>query len=578
MSSSVEQIKERLNIVDVVSSYIKLEKAGAANFKATCPFHSEKTPSFFVSPTRQTFHCFGCNAGGDMFTFVEEIEGVDFMGALKVLAGMAGVTLTKTNSKARTHRDGLFRLTDAATSFFEKNLKESKNAKEYLKIRGINEETIKEFRIGFAKNEWRDFFDKFTQKKIPQKALEQVGLIRKSEKGYYDWFRGRIMFPIADSSGRVAGFSGRILPVYEDKTKNVQAKYINSPETALFDKSRILHGFDKAKLAIRKNGMCVLVEGQLDLIMSHQAGVAYSVSVSGTALSVEHLQLIKRLTDKIVFAFDADQAGVFAAKRGIDIALAQGFDVRVAAIPEGLDPADLIKKDPEEWVALIKKSIHIIDFLINTALSHKKDPERIHLEVSSMVLPYIANITNNMEQAHFVRSVAEKLNIKESAVWKELDKLKTKNNTQRESTQKENLLKNNNTNKLKDKIKEKILGILIWQKGLEKPDINHIEHEKQFKKITNEDGLTIVKAKSISKERISELVFEAEMYYKNALNLELEIKELLVNLEKEILKEAFEEAMIFLKEAEKGNDETEVVVALEKCHNISKKLEKIVNK
>jgi len=577
MSSSVEQIKERLNIVDVVSSYVKLEKAGAANFKAKCPFHGEKTPSFFVSPSRQTFHCFGCNAGGDMFTFVEDIEGIDFSGALKVLAGRAGVELKRIDPKMRTERDGLFRLTNAASGFFEKNLKESDEAKTYLKERGINEDTIKEFRLGFAKNKWRDLFDEFTQKKVPEKAMEKVGLVIASDKGgYYDRFRGRIMFPIADSSGRVAGFSGRILPVYENSSKEMQAKYINSPETILFDKSRILYGFDKAKLAIRKAGMCVVVEGQMDLVMSHQAGIEHAVAVSGTALSVDHLRLIKRLADRIVFAFDADQAGILAAKRGVDLALANGFDVRVAAIPEGLDPADLIKQDSKRWEDLINGSVHIVDFLLEVTLKHKKDPQSVHAEISSVVLPYIAQIANNMERAHFVRKIAEKLNIKEDAIWGELEKHIIKTETPENNLQTESLSNNTKVHTLCNKIKEKISSILIWQESIENPAIDCVKYRKQFKNIVGENEFSLIQ--NMPEEKKKELLFEAEVYYEDAENLESEIKELLINLEREILKEEFEKAMFSLKEAEEKGDEKASASILEKCSDISKKLGDIVNK
>jgi len=578
MSSPVEQIKERLNIVDVVSSYIKLEKAGAANYKAKCPFHGEKTPSFFVSPSRQTFHCFGCNAGGDMFTFVENIEGLDFTGALKVLADRAGITLEKIDPKVRTERDGLFRLTNATASFFEKNLERSKEAKEYLKDRGINEKTIKEFRIGFAKNEWRSLFDEFTQKKSDsrrtiERALEKVGLIKASDKGYYDRFRGRVMFPISDSSGRIAGFSGRILPAYEDDAKET-AKYLNSPETALFDKSRILYGFDKAKLAIRKAGMCVLVEGQMDLVMSHQGGVRYAVAVSGTALSLDHLRLIKRLSDKIVFAFDADDAGVLAARRGVDLALSEGFDVRAAAIPEGLDPADLIKKDPKKWENLIKESVHIIDFLLYAILKRKNDAKTSAKEVSSVILPYVAHIANSMEQAHFVRKIAENLNIKEDAVWGELDKIGA--GAAQNSLPAQEHSGDVPVDTLRDKIKDKILSILIWQESIKKPAIKCADFRKQFEKIITEDEISSIA--SMSDEKKKELLFEAEVYYENTKSLDSEIRELLVNLEKETLKEEFEKAMDVLKEAESKGDENTAASILEKCHNISKKLGEIINK
>src|ERR1700733_2299987 len=288
---TVQQIKDRLSIVDVVSQYVKLDRAGST-LRARCPFHSEKTPSFFVSAERGTFHCFGCGEGGDIFTFVEKIEGLDFKGALKVLADKAGVEIVyeRGGKEKKDERERLFELMEVTTIFYTSKLSDA--AKKYLTDRGLKEATIKEFRLGFADSGWTDATDYLKKKGFSDKEIVEAGVGKKGDRSTLDKFRNRIMFPIADSAGRVIGFSGRI---FGENASPEAPKYLNSPETPLFHKSRILYGFDKAKLSMRKLGCAVLVEGQMDLLASHQAGWANTVAVSGTAFTPEHAQLIPRM-------------------------------------------------------------------------------------------------------------------------------------------------------------------------------------------------------------------------------------------------------------------------------------------
>src|SRR3989338_5989612 len=347
ISSPVQQIKDRLSIEEVVSSYVKLEKAGA-NFKAKCPFHNEKTPSFFVSPDRGSYYCFGCAAKGDIFTFIEEFEGLDFKGALKVLAEKAGISLSGYSKEKEGEKEKLYRVMEESTKFFEKNLTENKEVLDYLRKRGLEDKTIKDFRVGFIKDDWRLLYAYLKSKNFTDIEIEKAGLAKKTEKGMYDRFRGRIIFPISDSSGRVIAFSGRI---FIDDEKS--AKYLNSPDTPIFSKSMVLYGLDKGKASIRKNNFSILVEGQMDLVLSHQAGYKNTVATSGTALSdstiskenvVSNLGLLRRLSLNIVIAFDADRAGFNASSRAGKIALSLGMDVKVVSMPEGVDPADLISR------------------------------------------------------------------------------------------------------------------------------------------------------------------------------------------------------------------------------------------
>src|SRR3989338_1160057 len=296
MTTSVEQIKEKLDIAELVGSYVKLQKAGV-NFKALCPFHTEKTPSFYVTPSRQIWHCFGCSAGGDIFRFVMNIEGVEFPEALRILAEKAGVVLERQDPKLRSERTRLLDLLEAAASYYEKNLLERSDVGSYLKERGMTGETAKSFRLGYSFNSWDGVVNHLKQKGFKPEEIERAGLAIKSEKetGHYDRFRSRIMFPLFDGAGRIVGFSGRIFEkdLSAENKEAEPAKYINTPQTALYDKSCLLYGFDKAKTEIRKKNSAIVLEGQMDLIMSHQSGVLNAVAVSGTALTPRHFINLK---------------------------------------------------------------------------------------------------------------------------------------------------------------------------------------------------------------------------------------------------------------------------------------------
>lgn len=442
MSSPVEQIKERLDLVELVGSYIKLEKSGS-NYRAVCPFHSEKTPSFFVSPARQIWHCFGCNAGGDHFKFVMDIDGLEFPEALRLLADKAGVELKRQDPKLRSERLRLLKLMDEATSFFEENLKEESKVGEYLKSRGMEGEIAKRFRVGFAKDSWDSLLKHLLGKRYKYGEIEKVGLvISKSDDKryasgdlrYYDRFRSRIMFPIFDFSGRPVGFSGRIFSSHGSSSsmtsstkdsegnrfrshtaveENIEpAKYINSPQTILYDKSKILYGFDKAKTEIRKQNACVLVEGQMDLIMSHQAGVKNAVALSGTALTPVQIKFIKRLADTLVTSLDMDEAGMRATERSIGLALDSGLEVRAVPLPEGKDPADIIAQDKTKWQNLVAGAKPIISFYLDFLHSKITDGRKLKQEVEKIVLPYVARVSSEIERAHWVTEVARTLGIK----------------------------------------------------------------------------------------------------------------------------------------------------------------------
>src|SRR3989344_5357251 len=334
----VEQIKEKLDIVEFIRGYISVQPAGK-NFKALCPFHKEKTPSFIISPDRQTWHCFGsCSEGGDIFKFLMKYENLEFYEALKILAEKAGIELRKIAPAEQKQFNILYEINEEAKEFFKKNLnlEGAAEAKKYLLDRGLKKETIEEFELGFASDEWETLSLYLIKKGYSAFDIERAGLAYKNERGgLIDRFRGRIIFPIHNHFGKVIGFSGRILPRLE--TPEI-GKYINSPETLIFNKSKILYGFYKSKNFIREIKTAVLVEGQMDFLACWQDGVKNIVAVSGTALTIDHLKVLKRQTDQLIFCFDNDEAGLKAAERSIDLANSQDFNVKILTLKEHKDP------------------------------------------------------------------------------------------------------------------------------------------------------------------------------------------------------------------------------------------------
>jgi DNA primase len=427
MSSDIEEIKSRLNIVDVVGNYVKLEKAGI-NYRARCPFHSEKSASFFVSPSRQLWHCFGgCNEGGDIFKFIMKIEGVEFVDALKLLADKAGVQLKRDSAdyqKMKSERQLLIDLCERATKFFSAQLEKSKTgieAMQYLLKRGLKEETIKDWRMGYAPDTWQGLSDYLVGQGFSREAISSAGLgIKKDSQKFFDRFRSRIMFPIFDLNSAVIGFTGRIF------NSEDEAKYLNTPNTLLYDKSRALYGMDKAKMEIRQKDFCVLVEGNVDCIMSHQAGIKNCIAVSGTALTPIHLGIIKRYSNNLVLAFDMDLAGNKATMKGIDMALKNGFNVKVISMVSEKDPADIVLLEgAQRWVDLVNSAKPINQFYFDLAFKNRS-PESLEdkKKIVADLLPVFKKIDNNIEQSYWIEELSNRLKIKDGDIRSEMNKIK----------------------------------------------------------------------------------------------------------------------------------------------------------
>lgn len=409
MPSDAERIKERLDIVDLIQEYVRLRPAGI-NLKALCPFHKEKTPSFMVNSDRQYWHCFGCGRSGDAFAFIMEIEGVEFPEALRLLAKRANVELSSEGRKESNERTRLLDLHKWATAYFMKQLTGDKgaHARKYLEERGIDVATQETFGIGFAPEAWEHVATFLREKHFTEKEIFQAGLTVKSEKrdGYYERFRNRIMFPIADVHGNVIGFGGRTLD------KEDPAKYINSPQTLIYDKSRVLYGLYRAKQAIREAKAVVLVEGYTDVIASHRAGVRQVVGVSGTALTRDQLGLLKRFTNTIIAAFDADLAGEAAAARGLDLALEMEMEIKAVLLPQGKDPDELVRENPTAWKKLVEEARPFFAVLFDQLVQrHGTASVEGKKQITKSYLAALAKIADPVEKRHYLEQLARAVHV-----------------------------------------------------------------------------------------------------------------------------------------------------------------------
>jgi DNA primase len=409
-NNNLEEIKSRLDVVDVISDYVTLKKAGQ-NWKGLCPFHSEKTPSFMVNPSKQIFHCFGCGIGGDMFAFLIKYENLSFNEALTILAKKSGVSLRKSQSGTISpgEKEILLSIYRDARIFYQKNLLKNSEAVRYLETRGIKDRTRELFSIGYAPNRWDDLSSYLKKKGYREEMIKKAGLVIHGSKGYYNTFRNRIMFPISDQRGTVIAFGGRVM---DDSLP----KYLNSPESPIFNKSKVLYGIDIAKGPIKETGFGIFVEGYLDVITMHIYGFSNTAAPLGTALSKEHGKLMKRFTDDVILVFDGDVSGINAAKSGVGILLQSDFNVRVLPLPEGEDPDSFLKKEGKEaFSGFLDRAVSVVDFF---ALQ-KGDK---HLIVSE-ALEAISNIPNSVKRGDTVKQLSEKMKFNESDLREQLKKI-----------------------------------------------------------------------------------------------------------------------------------------------------------
>lgn len=575
MHSPVEEIKNRLSIEEVVGSYIELKHFGKTQ-KALCPFHQEKTPSFVVSEERQSFYCFGCNKGGDIFTFVQEFEGVDFRGSLKILADRAGVDISEhpVDPKEKEEKNILYEILETASTLYSEALEMSDVASEYVKKRGVTKETALQFRIGFAPESWDFILNALVKKGFSTKHIAASGLIIKKEKGgFYDRFRNRIMFPISDSSGRIIAFSGRTLSSETDI-----AKYINSPETAVFKKRDVLFGIDKAKSAIRKFDFTILVEGQMDLVLSHQSGFRNTVATSGTALSdqgsdigeVTNLELAKRLSRNLVVAFDSDKAGKIAAIKNARIAFALGMDVKIAELPERKDPADVILNDKNDWKKIIKLSKDVVEFQLNEIEQKAKTKKEVLKRITTDIFATIAVIPSSLEREHYLNTIAEKMGMRTETMHEEFALLQSSKKTPH--TKSEAQTKTTSVSEVKnvDEQEKLYLAALI---DLKKYKSKESEQDliTEFAGIFAETPEQALAGLSINSRE--QIFFEIEAKKMSGKMLSSEIEYLLKRFKIKRLEKEAQAILIKMKTAEDQADKEKVQEFLETYSHLSKEIE-----
>lgn len=413
--SFTEELRTQADIVRIVGDYVALRKRGA-NFLACCPFHQEKTPSFNVNPARQVFKCFGCGKAGDVFGFVMEIEGVSFPDAVRTVAEKCGVALpevseSRENEERDRLREDLLRMNAWATEFFEIQLIESaegRRALGYLESRGVEPETQRRFRLGYAPASWDALSNHLRERGASRSQIERSGLVtmRESGAGFYDRFRGRLMFPITDAQGRTLAFGGRILGEGEPK-------YLNSPETALYTKGQHLFGLGASRDEIRRRGFAILVEGYLDFLIPFQAGVTNLVASLGTALTEAQARLLGRYARKIIVNFDPDSAGVNATKRSLETLLNEGFKVNVLTLPDNLDPDEFIRdRGVEAYRKLLKGTQSFLDYIVERAIvDHNQATPGGKVETLNAILPYLKLVRDRIERAEHIERIADRLRI-----------------------------------------------------------------------------------------------------------------------------------------------------------------------
>jgi DNA primase len=424
MNDQVEEIKSRNNIADIVGQYVALKKMGRHQ-KGLCPFHSEKTPSFLVNEELNLYKCFGCGAGGDSIKFLMEIEGISFLDALERLAERVGIKLEKRSGNNSEIKNEMLEVMELTTRYYNWILVSGKSgevARKYLEGRKISNKIIETYNLGFSLSSWDSLITYLTKKKnYSLELLEKVGLVvKKSGGGYYDKFRGRLMFPLQDSAGRVVGFTGRVLP---ELAKEGEPKYLNSPETEIYHKGKMLYGFYQAKKAIRENKRVVLVEGQMDQISSYASGITETVAVGGTGITEDQMELMARLASKIYVSLDADDAGYAAIKRSVELAEKRGLNIKVVQIDGGKDPDEIARNSAGLWKKMVESAVDVYEFVMEKAIKKNNDgtPEGIG-KVLVEVIPFLSKIENIVIREVWSKRLAEKIGVSLNSVLAEIDK------------------------------------------------------------------------------------------------------------------------------------------------------------
>jgi DNA primase len=449
------EIKNSSDIVEIISGYVSLKKAGI-NYKAQCPFHAEKTPSFIVSPSKQIFHCFGCGAGGNVFHYIMKVENLEFIEAVRFLAEKKGIVLDEKEDKTRKLNDTIFSANEFAAKFYRNNLKSSlgKNGSDYLLKRKISHETLEKFSVGLAPDSWEGLLNSARKNAIPDWILEKAGLAvkRENKEGFYDRFRNRIIFPITNNSGRIAGFGGRVLD-------NSLPKYINSPESPVYSKGKNLYGWNIAKEHVREKDSLILVEGYMDCIACHQYGFCNTTAVLGTAFTKQQAELIKKYTDNVIISFDLDAAGLNASLRGFDILLEEGLNVSILTVSEGKDPDEFLRiKGADAFKSSLNEALDFVDFWTDIAVKGDKSTLDKKISILNKILPLIKKVQDPVKQGYYIEKAARKLGVEERLVWKKMEQSNTAAPKKNEKTESPGVLNSSNSELVEKELIQLILG------------------------------------------------------------------------------------------------------------------------
>jgi len=475
-----EEIKSRLDIVEIIREYIPLKSAGI-NFRAPCPFHREKTPSFIVSPEKQIWHCFGCGKGGDVFSFVMEIEGIGFVDALRNLAPKAGVTLERQDPKISSQRNRIMDAMEEAANYYSRALfteKSAEGVRKYLSGRGLMKQTLETWRIGYSPDSWDDLLKLLRGKGYSENEIFLAGLSTKSQNSsrFYNRFRDRIMFPIFDINGAVVALTARVRKEKEAEEK--MGKYVNSPSTIIYDKSRILFGLDKARMAIKSENLAVLVEGQMDVITAHQNNFKNVIAASGTALTEDQIKLIKRYTNNIALGFDMDKAGQMAADRGIREAMRAEMNIKVVMMPSGKDPDECIKNSPQEWAEAVKEARPIMEYYFDKVFANLNlDEVEDKRKAAKEILPIIMKLGNKIEQGFWLRKLSEKIEVEENLLRETLS-AQTKSEVGQKKRHPEKAEEARARQSQEEMLSELLLALSLRFPGLLSYAINHIQDDQ----------------------------------------------------------------------------------------------------
>lgn len=595
-STAVNDIKARLNVVDVVGGYLKLSKSGT-HWKACCPFHNEKSPSFMVNEERQIWHCFGCGKGGDIFSFVEEIEGVEFREALNLLAEKAGVELPKYRKESVFASGGVEEpdrtkeILELSTKFYEKQLWDGmgkKTALPYLRKRGLTDESIRHFRLGYAPEGWRHGFDFLVSRGYREQEIEKAGLSIRKEggSGQYDRFRDRIMFPISDIVGRIIGYSARVAPGGDES----QAKYINTPETPVYHKSRVLYGLYQAKQAVKERGFSVLVEGQMDVIACHQAGIGNTIAASGTALTAEQLDILKRYGKEIRLFFDMDGAGQAAAWKSAMLAFERELETAVISLPHGKDAADAALEDADVLRRAVETPKPAAKYFLEKLVAGN-DPRTASGKraIAEGYAPLLLSMKNPIDRGFWQKALSDAIGVEEKTISGVLQDVSLKardfshdSGENREAPRSE---VRQAFIRRADTLRDRLLGLALLSKEAFKkailPEVVvvFLREDPVFSLICDSgegDPMSLVSDEA-TKRRLSELLFLAERLSEGANDEstaaereERLIVELVADLFSELRKEERTEIARQLEEARQSGDRDRERTLMERFSELSK--------